>query len=364
LEYFDLFKEYGHEQVIFNTDPETGLKAIIAIHNTVLGPALGGCRMRKYSSEADAIIDALKLSRGMTYKNAAVDLPYGGGKSVIIGDPMVDKNPKLMESFGRFVQTLKGRFITGPDMGTNLDDFENSKKYTPHVITWQKKMVSSDDISLNTAYGVYIGIKACLKQIYDDDSLDGRIIAVQGLGKVGYSLCKYLAKEGAKLIVSEQYQDKIDKVKKEFGAESVGEYDIYSVKCDVFSPCAVGAIINDETISQFKCPIIAGSANNQLEKPRHGDKLHEMGILYAPDYVINAGGLINVYKELTKYSEEGATNMVLKIYDNVKKVIEISKRDNIPTYIAADRAAEERIAKIRTLKVLSKINGSKIRSGY
>ena len=364
MDYFKFFEKYGHEQVIFNIDPETGLKAIIAIHNTVLGPALGGCRMRKYSSEADAVIDALKLSRGMTYKNAAVDLPYGGGKSVIIGDPMVDKNPKLMESFGRFVQTLRGRFITGPDMGTNLDDFGYAKKYTPHVITWEEKMVSSDDISLNTAYGVYIGTKSCLKQIYGDDSLDRRIIAVQGLGKVGYNLCKLLHKEGAKLIVSDQYQDKIDKVKKEFGAESVGKDDIYSVKCDVFSPNAIGAIINDETIGQFRCPIIAGAANNQLAETRHGDKIHGMGILYAPDYVINAGGLINVYNELTKYSEERAKNKVLKIYDNVKKVIEISKRDNIPTYIAADRMAEERIAKTRGLEILSKIDGSKIRAGH
>jgi len=347
VEYFNLFEKYGHEQVIFNIDPETGLKAIIAIHNTVLGPALGGCRMRKYSSEADAVIDALKLSRGMTYKNAAVDLPYGGGKSVIIGDPMVDKNPKLMESFGRFVQTLKGRFITGPDMGTNLDDFGYAKKYTPHVITWEEKMVSSDDISLNTAYGVYIGIKSCLKQTYGDDSLDGRIIAVQGLGKVGYNLCKLLHKEGAKLIVSDQYQDKIDKVKKEFGAESVGKDDIYSVKCDVFSPNAIGATINDETIGQFRCPIIAGAANNQLAETKHGDKLHEIGILYAPDYVINAGGVITAAETFIGYEYEKACRKVENIYNSLLRIFNISKDEDIPTNKAANVMVERKINKAK-----------------
>ena len=343
MDYFKFFEKYGHEQVIFNIDPETGLKAIIAIHNTVLGPALGGCRMRKYSSEADAVIDALKLSRGMTYKNAAVDLPYGGGKSVIIGDPMVDKNPKLMESFGRFVQTLRGRFITGPDMGTNLDDFGYAKKYTPHVITWEEKMVSSDDISLNTAYGVYIGIKSCLKQTYGDDSLDRRIIAVQGLGKVGYNLCKLLHKEGVKLIVSDYFQDRVDKVKKEFDAESVDKDEIYSVKCDVFSPCAIGAIINDDTIPQLKCPIIAGSANNQLAEPRHGDKLHEMGILYAPDYVINAGGVITAAETFVGYEYEKACRKVENIYNSLLRIFSISKYEDVPTNKAANVMVERKI---------------------
>jgi len=303
--------------------------------------------MRKFPSEENALIDALKLSRGMTYKNAAADLPYGGGKAVIIGDPSLDKTPELMESFGRFVQTLKGRFITGPDMGTNLDDFGYAKKYTPHVITWQEKMVSSDDISLNTSYGVYMGIKACLKQVYGNESLDKRVIAVQGLGKVGYNLCKYLSNEGARLIVSGHHQDIIDKVKKEFGTESVGQHDIYSVKCDIFSPNAVGAIINDETIVQFKCPIIAGAANNQLAEPRHGNKLHEMGVLYAPDYVINAGGVIAAAQTLIGYEYEKAKKKTENIYNTLLKIFSISKDEDIPTHKAVNVMVERKINKAR-----------------
>jgi len=348
MDYFKFFEKYGHEQVIFNIDPETGLKAIIAIHNTVLGPALGGCRMRKYSSEADAVIDALKLARGMTYKNAAVDLPYGGGKSVIIGDPMVDKNPKLMESFGRFVQTLKGRFITGPDMGTNLDDFGYAKKYTPHVITWEEKMVSSDDISLNTAYGVYIGIKSCLKQTYGDDSLDKRVIAVQGLGKVGYNLCKFLNKEGAKLFVSGHHRDKIDKVIEEFNAEEVGEDEIYSVQCDVFSPNAVGAILNNNTIPKLKCKIIAGGANNiLLDEKEHDIKLYKRNILYAPDYVINAGGVITAAETFVGYEYEKACRKVENIYNSLLRIFSISKDEDVPTNKAANVMVERKINKAK-----------------
>ena len=348
MEYFDLFKEYGHEQVVFNTDPEVGLKAIIAIHNTVLGPALGGCRMRKFVSEKDAILDVLRLSRAMTYKNAAVDLPYGGGKAVIIGDPSVDKTPELMESFGRFVQTLKGRFITGPDMGTNLDDFKNSKKYTPHVITWEEKMASSDDISLNTAYGVYVGIKACLKQIYGDDSLNGRIIAVQGLGKVGYNLCKYLSDEGAKLLVSGHHREKIDRVVNEFNAREVGVDEIYSVHCDVFSPNAVGGVLNDNTIPQLKCKIIAGGANNVLSNEKvHDLELYNRGILYAPDYVINAGGVIAAAQTLVGYEYEKAKKKAENIYNTLLKIFSISKDEDIPCYKASNVMVERKLFKAR-----------------
>ncbi len=348
MEYFDLFKEYGHEQVIFNTDPETGLKAIIAIHNTVLGPALGGCRMRKFPTEEEALIDALRLSRGMTYKNAAADLPYGGGKSVIIGDPMVDKNPKLMESFGRFVQTLKGRFITGPDMGTNLDDFKNSRKYTPYVITWEEKMVSSDDISLNTAYGVYIGIKACLKQTYGDDSLNGRIIAVQGLGKVGYNLCKYLSDGGAKLVVSGHHREKIDRVVNEFNAKEVGVDEIYSAHCDVFSPNAVGGVLNDNTIPQLKCKIIAGGANNVLfDEKVHDLELYNRGILYAPDYVINAGGVIAAAQTFVGYEYEKAKKKAENIYNTLLKIFSISKDEGIPCHKASNVMVERKLSKAK-----------------
>jgi len=348
VEYFNLFEKYGHEQVIFNTDPEVELKAIIAIHNTVLGPALGGCRMRKYSSETDAVIDVLRLSRGMTYKNAAADLPYGGGKAIIIGDPSIDKTPELMESFGRFVQTLQGRFTTGPDMGTDLDDFKHAKKYTPYVITWEEKFTSSDDISLNTAYGVYVGIKACLKQVYGDDSLDGRVIAVQGLGKVGYNLCNYLSEEGAKLLVSGHHRDKIDRVIKEFNAKEVGVEEIYSVQCDVFSPNAVGAILNNNTIPKLKCKIVAGGANNVLlNEKEHDIKLYKKNILYAPDYVINAGGVIAAAQTFTSYEYEKAREKVDNIYNILLKIFSISKDEDIPTHKAANVMVERKINKAK-----------------
>jgi len=364
MEIFKKMAKNDYEQIVFCHDQSVNLKAIIVIHDTTLGAALGGCRMRIYPSEEDAIIDCLRLSRGMTYKAAAAGLNLGGGKAVIIADPKKDKSEEFWRSYGKFVNSLNGRYITAEDMGTSVEDMEIILQETPFVTGISKAQGGSGDPSPFTALGTVQGIKACAEEVFGSKSLEGKKIAVQGLGKVGYNLCKLLHKEGAKLIVSDQYQDKIDKVKKEFGAESVGKDDIYSVKCDVFSPNAIGATINDETIGQFRCPIIAGAANNQLAETKHGDKLHEIGILYAPDYVINAGGLINVYNELTKYSEERAKNKVLKIYDNVKKVIEISKRDDIPTYIAADRMAEERIAKKRGLEILSKIDGSKIRAGH
>jgi len=364
MKIFEKMAEYDYEQIVFCHDSSVNLKTIIVIHDTTLGPALGGCRMRIYPAEEDAITDCLRLARGMTYKAAATGLNLGGGKAVIIADPKEDKSEEFWRSYGKFVNSLNGRYITAEDMGTSVEDMEIILQETPFVTGISKAHGGSGDPSTFTALGLVQGIKACVGKVFGSTSLKEMKIAVQGLGKVGYNLCKLLHKEGVKLIVSDYFQDRVDKVKKEFDAESVDKDEIYSVKCDVFSPCAIGAIINDDTIPQLKCPIIAGSANNQLAEPRHGDKLHEMGILYAPDYVINAGGLINVYNELTKYSEERATNMVLKIYDNIKKVVEISKRDDIPTYIAADRMAEERIAKIRGLEILSKIDGSKIRLGY
>ncbi len=363
MEIFEKMAKNDYEQIVFCYDPSVNLKAIIVIHDTTLGAALGGCRMRMYPTEEDAIIDCLRLGRGMTYKAAATGLSLGGGKAVIIADPKKDKSEEFWRSYGRFVNSLNGRYITAEDMGTSVEDMEIVLQETPFVTGVSKSHGGSGDPSLFTALGTVQGIKACVKEVFGSTSLEGKKIAVQGVGNVGYHLCKFLHKEGAKLIVSGHHQDRIDRVKKEFAAKAVGEYDIYSIDCDIFSPNAVGAIINDDTIPQLKCSIIAGAANNQLAETRHGDKVHEMGILYAPDYVINAGGLINVYNELTEYSEERATDMVLKIYDNVKKVIEISKRDDIPTYIAADRMAEERIAKIRNLEILSTIDGSKIRAG-
>jgi leucine dehydrogenase len=351
MEIFKYMEDYDYEQLVFCHDSVSGLKAIIAIHDTTLGPALGGTRMWTYSTEEEAIIDALRLARGMTYKNAAMGLNLGGGKTVIIGNPKKDKSEELFRAFGRYVQSLGGRYITAEDVGITVDDMEIVKQETDYVVGLRGK---SGDPSPVTAYGVYHGMKACAREVYGNESLRGKVIAVQGLGHVGSALCKFLYNEGAKLIVTDIFEENVKNVVKEFAAEYVEPDKIYEIKCNIFSPCALGAVINDITIPKLKCDIIAGCANNQLKEPKHGDILMQKGILYAPDYVINGGGVINVAEELTGcYERERALAKVSKIYDKILKVIEISKRENIPTYIAADRMAEERIEKI-----------GKIRSNY
>lgn len=351
MEIFKYIEDYDYEQLVFCHDSVSGLKAIIAIHDTTLGPALGGTRMWTYSTEEEAIIDALRLARGMTYKNAAMGLNLGGGKTVIIGNPKKDKSEELFRAFGRYVQSLGGRYITAEDVGITVDDMEIVKQETDYVVGLRGK---SGDPSPVTAYGVYHGMKACAREVYGNESLRGKVIAVQGLGHVGSALCKFLYDEGARLIVTDIFEENVKNVVKEFAAEYVEPDKIYEIKCNIFSPCALGAVINDITIPKLKCDIIAGCANNQLKEPKHGDILMQKGILYAPDYVINGGGVINVAEELTGcYERERALAKVSKIYDKILKVIEISKRENIPTYIAADRMAEERIEKI-----------GKIRSNY
>ncbi|AZR73445.1 leucine dehydrogenase [Anoxybacter fermentans] len=340
---FEYMEKYDYEQLVFCYDKTSGLKAIICIHDTTLGPALGGTRMWVYENEDDAILDALRLARGMTYKAAAAGLNLGGGKTVIMGDPKKDKSEELWRAFGRYVQSLNGRYITAEDVGTSVEDMDYVAMETDYVTGLSG---TSGDPSPMTAFGVYKGMKACCKEVYGSDSLEGKVVAVQGLGHVGYYLCKHIHEEGGKLIVTDIDQERIDKVVKEFGATAVAPDEIYGVECDIFAPCALGAVVNDETIPQFKCRIIAGAANNVLKEERHGDIIHEKGILYAPDYVINAGGLINVYHELLGYNRDNVLRDVAKIYDRILKVIEISKRDNIPTYKAADIMAEERIEKM------------------
>lgn len=347
MEIFKYMEKYGYEQLVLCHDKTTGLKAVICIHDTTLGPALGGLRMWNYASEDDAILDALRLARGMTYKNAAAGLNLGGGKSVIWGNSRTDKSEELFRAFGRFVDSLGGRYITAEDVGTSVEDMEWVRLETDHVAGLREL---SGDPSPFTAYGVYMGMKATAKVAFGDDSLKGKRIAVQGLGHVGYYLCKHLHEEGAKLIVTDIYQDNVERVVKEFGAEAVAPEKIYSVDCDIFSPNALGAIINDETIPQFKCRVIAGAANNQLKEPeKHGVIIEEKGFFYAPDYIINAGGVINVAEELNGYDKERALKKVAGIYDNVAKVFKIAKEQGVPTYIAADRLAEERIAKIHNI---------------
>lgn len=347
MEIFRYMEKYDYEQLLFCQDQNSGLKAIIAIHDTTLGPALGGTRMWTYESEEAAIEDALRLARGMTYKNAAAGLNLGGGKTVIIGDPHKDKNEEMFRALGRFIQGLNGRYITAEDVGTTVADMDIIHEETDFVTGISPAFGSSGNPSPVTAYGCYVGMKAAAKEAFGSDSLEGLTIAVQGAGNVAYHLCKYLHEERARLIVTDIHKEPVQRIVQEFGAEAVDPNDIYSVEADIFSPCALGAILNDETIPQLKAKVIAGSANNQLKEAKHGDMLYEMGIVYAPDYVINAGGVINVADELYGYNRERALKKVEQIYQNIQKVFEISKRDGIPTYIAADRMAEERIEKIR-----------------
>lgn len=347
MEIFKYMEKYDYEQLLFCQDQQSGLKAIIAIHDTTLGPALGGTRMWTYKSEEEAIEDALRLAKGMTYKNAAAGLNLGGGKTVIIGDPRKDKNEEMFRAFGRYIQGLNGRYITAEDVGTTVADMDLIHEETDFVTGISPAFGSSGNPSPVTAFGVYQGMKAAAKEAFGTDSLEGKVIAVQGVGNVAYNLCKYLHEEGATIIVTDIHKEPVQRAVNDFGAKAVDPDEIYSVECDIYAPCALGAVINDQTITQIKAKVIAGAANNQLKETKHGDLIHEMGILYAPDYVINAGGVINVADELYGYNSERALKKVEGVYQNIERVIEIAKRDNIPTYVAADRMAEERIERMR-----------------
>ena len=346
MEIFKYMETYDFEQVVLCQDKTSGLKAIIAIHDTTLGPALGGSRMWTYASESDALEDALRLARGMTYKNAAAGLNLGGGKAVIIGDPRTAKNDELFRAFGRYIEGLNGRYITAEDVGTTEFDMDLINMETDYVVGVSSGEGTSGNPSPMTSYGIYQGMKAAAKEAFGSDSLEGKTVAVQGVGNVAFTLCRHLHEEGAKLIVTDINPEAVQRAVDEFGATAVGIDEIYSQEADIFAPCALGAIINDETIPQFKFKVIAGSANNQLKEDRHGDQIHEMGIVYGPDYVINAGGVINVADELAGYDYDRAKNRVTGIYDTISEIFNISKRDSIPTYVAADRLAEERIARV------------------
>jgi leucine dehydrogenase len=347
MELFSLIGEHDHEQVVFCHEPSCGYKGIIAIHNTVLGPALGGTRFWNYADDGEAFIDALRLSRGMTYKAAVAGLNLGGGKSVIIGDPRTTRREEIFRAHGRFVETLKGRYITAEDVGTSVDDMEFVAMETEHV-TGRANL--SGDPSPVTAYGVYRGIKAAAQAKYGSDSLAGKTVTVQGVGHVGYYLCQNLAAEGAKLVVTDIDAERVERVVREFGAQAVGPNDIYGVKADIYAPSALGATINDQTIPQLKVDIVAGAANNVLAEERHGDTLHQKGILYAPDYVINAGGLINVYGELHGWTKERAMRKAGDIYATMLQIFEVAEAEGMPTYRAADRVAERRITSIGKLQ--------------
>jgi leucine dehydrogenase len=349
---FEKLSEFRYEQLVFCHDKATGLRAIIAIHDTTLGPALGGCRMWPYSTEAEAVTDALRLARGMTYKAAASGLNLGGGKSVIIGDPHKDKTEALFRSLGRYVETLGGRYIVAEDVGISTGDINYVQVETSYVVGVDVTYGGSGDPSPFTALGVLQGMRACAEEVFGTTSLEGRTVAVQGLGHVGYHLCRLLHDEGAHLMVVDLEPEATERAVREFCAKAVEPDEILRIPCDIFAPCALGAVINDQTLPLLRCQIVAGSANNVLDESRHGETLAERGILYAPDYVINAGGLINVADELEGYSERRAKGRVMRIEDSVRRIIAISKRDGVPTNVAADTLALERIAAISSMERL------------
>lgn len=357
MEIFTYMEKYDYEQLVFCQDKNSGLKAIIAIHDTTLGPALGGTRMWPYNTEEEAIEDALRLAKGMTYKNAAAGLNLGGGKAVIIGDSKTDKSPEMFRAFGRYIQSLNGRYITAEDVGTTVQDMDTIHMETDFVTGISPEFGSSGNPSPITAYGIYKGMKAAAMTAFGTDSLAGKTVAVQGVGNVAYTVCDYLHKEGAKLIVTDINKDAVNRAVEAFDAIAVDPDAIYGVDCDIYAPCALGATINDDTIPQLKAKVIAGSANNQLKNDRHGDIIHEKGIVYAPDYVINSGGVINVADELNGYNQNRAMRKVETIYDSLMKIFDISKRDNVPTYVAADRMAEERIASVHQSRSQFLLNG-------
>jgi len=336
MELFKVLKQMGHEEVVFCNDPLSGLKAIIAIHSTALGPALGDVRMWNYDSEEEALRDVLRLSRGMTYKNAAMSLNLGGGKTVIIGDSHKDKSEKLFRAFGRFVESLGGRYIAAEDVGTCEEDMNYIAQETSHVTGLREK---SGDPSPITAYGVFLGIKVCAEWAFGSDDLKDKTVVIQGLGHVGMELATLLFEVGANLIVADIYPSRMKEAQRKFPRVQVVEPEkIYEASCDIFSPCALGAVINENSIDRLRCKIVAGSANNQLKDESFAERLSEKGILYAPDYIINGGGVINLAGELTglPYRRERVLNKLSAIPLGLKEVFRLASDEGITTARAAD----------------------------
>jgi leucine dehydrogenase len=343
---FDLMTEHDHEQVVFWSEPELGYRGIIAIHDTSLGPALGGTRFWNYADDREALVDVLRLARGMTYKAAVAGVNLGGGKSVIMGDNKVRHREMIFRAHGRAVESLGGRYITAEDVGTSVDDMEFVRMETDSVVGLHG---GSGDPSPVTAFGTYKGIKACAEMVYGDPSLTGRHVTVQGLGNVGYHLCSLLAEEGARLTVSDIDTERVNRCEEAFDAEAVGPDEIYGVDADIFAPCALGSVVNDDTLKVFNVDIIAGAANNQLARSHHGDELQKKGILYAPDYVINAGGLINVYGELNAWSSDRSLRKAGEIHGTLLRIFRRAEEEKLAPAVAADRIAEQRVQQGRHL---------------
>ena len=348
---FETIAKTGHEEVVFCPNKDAGLKAIIAIHNTVLGPALGGTRMWPYATEQEAINDVLRLSRGMTYKAAVAGLNLGGGKAVIIGDPNNDKSEALFRAFGRFVNSLNGRYITAEDVGIDVNDMEYVFRETEYVTGVHQVHGGSGDPSPFTAYGTLQGLMASLNHKFGNEDVGKYSYAVQGVGHVGMEFVKLLSERGAKVFVTDINKESVKRAVDEFGCEAVGLDEIYDVNADVYSPTALGGTVNENTLPRLKCKIICGAANNQLANDEIGLEVEKRGILYAPDYAVNAGGLMNVSLEIDGYNRERAMRMMRTIYYNLGRIFEISQRDKIPTFKAADLMGEERINTIGKLRL-------------
>ena len=348
---FEKMYQMGHEEVVFFQDKSCGLKAIVAIHDTTLGPALGGTRMWNYANEEEALVDVLRLSRGMTYKAAVSGLNLGGGKAVIIGDPKKNKSEALFRSFGRFVESLNGRYITAEDVNISVDDIDHIFTETNYVTGVALHHGGSGNPAPYTALGVFRGIEASCQKVYGNRSVKGKTVALQGVGSVGFELAKLLNEAGAKLLFTDISEKGIERMKEAIpSAQFVKDIEIFSSACDIYSPCALGASINDETIGMLKAKIVCGAANNQLKEDRHGQMLKDRGILYAPDYLVNAGGLMNVSIEFEGWSDSKSKRMVDTIFDQTLKVFAISDEQNIPVNKAADVLAETRLESIRKIK--------------
>ncbi len=348
---FERLGDENYEQIVYCQDRDSGLKAIVAIHDSTLGPGTGGCRMYPYASETEALEDVLRLSKGMTYKASISGLNLGGAKAVIIGDPRTVKTEALLKRFGRFVEGLGGRYITAKDVGITGPDLQIIQTQTKHILGIEGVANSSGDPSPVTAWGVYNGMKAAVKKAFGSDSLQGRTIAVQGLGYVSYTLVEYLTKEGAKVIAADIDRTREQLVQSKFGVSLVPVDEILGTKCDVFSPNAMGGAINAKTIPQLQCKVVAGAANNQLATDEDGFELMRRGILYAPDYAINAGGLVNIYHELGGYNKERAYDYVAGIYRTIENILDRSEKEKLPPHRVADLLAEERIAAAKQKKI-------------
>jgi leucine dehydrogenase len=350
---FDYMEKYDFENLFFCQDRELNFKAVIAIHDTTLGPATGGCRMwNRYATETDAIEDALRLARGMTYKYAAAGVNLGGGKAIIIGDPQRKDREPVFRVLGKFINRLGGKYITGEDVGTTLQDMEYIRMETEHVVTLPTYLGGAGDIAPMTAFGTIRAMQACCSRIYGSDRLEGKRVAVQGLGAVGHNIVGQLCELGAKLVVTDIDPEKVSAMVDAYGVVPVKAEDITDAACDIFCPCALGKVINDDSLNRLQCKIICGAANNQLEAERHGQLLEDRGLIYAPDYIANAGGTIydTDRLEVGAVSHERGRAKVSRIYENMQRVFEIADRHKIPTYMAADRMAEERIRRIAEVK--------------